>query len=203
MCRVLFWRFSGLLLIGLALAVAIDRVNSAPATPLSQAERPAAWAAKLDKPGLPNLHRVAGGFYRGAQPTAAGMAELKNMGIKTVVNLRAFHSDDETLKDTGLEYERFYMKPWHGEDEDVIRFLKIVTATNRLPVFVHCQHGADRTGVMCAMYRLAVQGWSKDEAIREMTRGGYGFHPEWKNLVRYVESADVAEIKHRAGIAEK
>jgi protein tyrosine/serine phosphatase len=131
------------------------------------------------------------------------MSQLKQMGVKTVINLRAFHSDEKKLKNTGLEYERFDIKPWHSEDEDVIRFLKLVTATNRLPVFVHCQHGADRTGMMCAMYRVAVQDWTKQEAIREMTRGGYNFHKEWKNLIRYVEDVDVAEIRRQAGIVGK
>lgn len=38
------------------------------------------------------------------------------------------------------------------------------------------RHGSDRTGTMCALYRIAVQGWSKEDAIREMTAGGFGFH---------------------------
>ena len=48
------------------------------------------------------------------------------------------------------------MKPWHAEDEDVVAFLKIASNTNNLPVFVHCQRGADRTGMMCAMYRIVL-----------------------------------------------
>jgi len=192
-----------LLLIGVALIGAMAVADSVSTRPLRPSERPATWATKLSKPGLPNLHRVSEGLYRGAQPTAAGMAQLEKMGIKTVINLRASHSDEDRLKSTDLDQERFPMKPWHAKDEDVIYFLKIVTATNRLPVFVHCQRGADRTGLMCAMYRVAVQDWSKEEAIREMTRGGYGFHSEWKNLIRYVETADVAELRRQAGIAQK
>ena len=38
------------------------------------------------------------------------------------------------------------------------------------PVFVHCKHGADRTGTMVAFYRILFEGWSKDEAIREMKK---------------------------------
>ena len=44
------------------------------------------------------------------------------------------------------------------------------------PFFVHCQHGSDRTGVCIAAYRIVVQGWTKQDAIREMTGGNYGFH---------------------------
>ena len=171
--------------------------------PLPASERPATWAVRLEKTGLANFYQVGPKLYRGAQPTATGLAELEKLGIKTVVNLRAFHSDDSKLKNTRLEHARFYMKTWHGEDEDVIRFLKIATSPDRQPVFVHCQHGSDRTGVMCATYRLAVQDWTKEEALREMTQGGYGFHPEWQNLIHYIQKLDVAKIRREAGLPEK
>src|SRR5258706_7019113 len=69
----------------------------------TQATRPANWAVKLDKPGLANFHQVTTNLYRGAQPTAKGAAQLKAMGIKTVINLRAFHSDKNKLAGTGLK----------------------------------------------------------------------------------------------------
>jgi len=55
---------------------------------------------------------------------------------------------------------------------------------------------------MCAIYRIAVQGWSKDEAIAEMTRGGFGFHRIWMNLVDYIRKLDIDEIKKSAGLKE-
>ena len=76
-----------------------------------------------------------------------------------------------------------------------------MTETNRAPVFVHCQHGSARTGTMCAIYRVAVGGWTKEEAIWEMTEGGFGFHPEWKNLVRYVRHLDIERIRKLGGLA--
>jgi protein tyrosine/serine phosphatase len=36
------------------------------------------------------------------------------------------------------------------------------------PVLIHCQGGADRTGVMVALYRLAFQHWTLDQAKTEM-----------------------------------
>jgi protein tyrosine/serine phosphatase len=155
----------------------------------------------LERPGLPNLHKVSEGLYRSAQPTAEGMALLKEMGIRTVVNLRSFHSDRDEIGETGLAYEHIYMKTWHPEDEEVVRFLQIVTDPARQPVLVHCQHGADRTGTMCALYRVAVQGWSKEEAVAEMTEGPFGFHGIHANLVAYVRDLDVEAIKRRAGLA--
>lgn len=104
-----------------------------------------ASSTPVNRPGLPNLHKVSPVLYRGAQPTAEGMRELKKLGIRTVVNLRWLHSDRDEIGDTGLAYEEISMKSWHPEDEDVARFLRIVTDPDRTPVFIHCQHGADRT----------------------------------------------------------
>jgi protein tyrosine/serine phosphatase len=158
------------------------------------------WATDMNLPGVPNFHKVSENLYRGAQPSDEGMRQLEKLGIKTVVNLLAFHSDQDELKDTNLGSEHISVKPWHPEDEDVVRFLKIVTDANSTPVFVHCQHGSDRTGTMCAIYRIAVQGWSKDEAIEEMTKGSFGFHEIWANLVDYIRNLDIEKIKQEAGI---
>jgi tyrosine-protein phosphatase SIW14 len=162
--------------------------------------RPASWAMPLQRKGLPNLHQVTPTLYRGAQPTALGMRQLKAMGIKTVVNLRSFNSDRDKLGKTGLAYEHIYMKAWHPERKDIIRFLQITTDNNRTPIFVHCQHGADRTGLMCAVYRVAICGWTKAEAIREMTQGGFGHHIIWTNLVKFIQDLDIDAIKKEAGI---
>jgi len=165
-------------------------------------ERPATWARPLDLPGCPNLHEVAPGLYRGAQPSAAGFASLSGLGIRTVVNLRALHADGDEVAEAGVSLDVVHvpMVPWHPEDEDVVRFLRIATNPKRLPVFVHCQHGADRTGTLCAAYRVVVQGWSKEDAIEEMTRGGFGFHPLWANLLAYVRRLDVEAIRKQAGL---
>jgi protein tyrosine phosphatase (PTP) superfamily phosphohydrolase (DUF442 family) len=158
------------------------------------------WARRLELPGVENFHKVSEGLYRGAQPSAEGMRQLKSLGIKTVVSLRSFHSDRDEIGDTDLAYEHIYMKAWHAEDKEVVRFLQIVTDANRAPVFIHCQRGADRTGTMCAIYRIAVQGWSKEVAIEEMTKGGFGFYSGFENLVEYINELDIEEMKLRAGL---
>lgn len=160
------------------------------------------WAEQIELPGLPNLHKVSDNLYRGAQPTAEGMKQLEKLGVKTVVNLRFLHSDRDEIKDTGLAYEHINMTTLNTEDKDVIRFLRIVNDSSRTPVFVHCEYGADRTGTMCAIYRIAVQGWSKDKAIEEMTEGGFGFHSIWQNLTNNIRNMDVEEIKNRASMSK-
>jgi protein tyrosine phosphatase (PTP) superfamily phosphohydrolase (DUF442 family) len=162
--------------------------------------RPRAWATKIDRPGLPNLYKINGGLYRGAQPTPEGIKELEKMGIKTIVGLRADHSDKELLGDAYLGLVEIPMKTWHAEEGDVIRFLQIATDRDRQPVFVHCQHGADRTGTMCAAYRVVVDGWTKQQAIDEMTHGGFGFHSIWWNLPKFIENLDVEKIRAKVGL---
>jgi len=156
------------------------------------------WAKPIELPGLPNLHKVSEDLYRGAQPTVEGMKELEKLGVKTVINLRSMHSDRKEIKATVLSYEHINMSTWNVKDKDVIRFLQIVTDPNRTPVFVHCQHGADRTGTMSAIYRIIIQGWSKEEALEEMTKGGFGYHSIWQNLPEYIRKLDAEEIKHKA-----
>ena len=162
------------------------------------------FAPEIKLEGVPNLHKVSEQLYRSAQPSEVGMQNLKKLGIKTVINLRSFHSDRAKLGDTGLEYEHIYMKTWHPEREDVLRFLKIVSDPARAPFLVHCQHGADRTGAMSAIYRIVVQGWSKEKALREMTDGGFGFHEIWENLITWIDKLDIhsikAELEHKGGI---
>jgi protein tyrosine phosphatase (PTP) superfamily phosphohydrolase (DUF442 family) len=166
----------------------------------SPAIRPAHWAVPIQMEGVPNLYKVSDTLYRSAQLSAPGMKNVKAMGIETVINLRSFHSDRAEIRDTGLAYESISMKAWHAEEEDAVEFLQIVTNARRCPVLVHCQHGADRTGTMCALYRVAVQGWTKEEALKEMVQGGFGFHGIWENLIQWIDGLDIEKIKKRAGI---
>lgn len=195
-------RVAALAMSALAIAGIGCRSRSVDAVAIVADQRPAAWAAPTQAPGLPNLHRVAPGVWRGAQPSAEGMRTLETMGVRTVVNLRGFHSDRDELVGTGLSYVHVRFNTWNPEDEDVVAFLKVVADPARQPVFVHCQHGADRTGMMCALYRMTVQGWTVDEAIAEMTRGGYGFHPIWRNLPVYLRQVDAERLRRMAGLPE-
>ncbi len=164
------------------------------------ADRNPAWATQVEQPGLPNLHRVSPHLYRCAQPTSAGLHAAEKLGIKTVISLRAFHSDTDEAQSTKLQIERIRFNTWHPENEDVVRFLKLVTQTNNGPYLVHCLHGADRTGTMIAIYRMAVQGWKREDAIQEMTRGEFGYHAVWVNLIRYLNKLDVDALRKEARI---
>lgn len=157
--------------------------------------RPSEWAVPIHLPRVPNLHKISDNLYRSAQPTRQGMKNLRLLGIKTVINLRPFYYDTDEIRGTELLNEELSVKPWHIEDEDVIRVLRIIRKKENGPFLIHCKYGADRTGVMSAMYRIVEQGWSQDEAIEEMVNGGYGFHAKWSNIIRYVKNTDIDNIK--------
>lgn len=159
------------------------------------------WANSIQTEGVPNLYKVSEDLYRSGQPTAEGMRRLNTMGIRTVVNLRSFYSDLTEIGDTGLGYEHIRFKVWHPEEKQIVKFLQIVTDNRRTPVLVHCQHGADRTGTMCAVHRIGVQGWTKEDALKEMTEGGFGFHGIWDNLIQWIDKLDIDKIK-KTGIRE-
>ena len=143
--------------------------------------------------GLPNFAKVSDDLYRGAQPTREGFKRLKEMGIRTIVSLRAFHSDKEMIKGLGFNYVNISFKTWHPEEEDVVKFLREVTKKENQPVFVHCLHGADRTGMMTAIYRIYVQGWPIDEAMKELPN--FGFHEVWSNIREYLSKFEKDKIK--------
>jgi hypothetical protein len=164
--------------------------------------RPANWARPMMLPGLVNFYQVTTNLYRGAQPTAEGMVGLQGLGVRSVISLRTLRSDRHELHGTGLKSVSLGMVPWRVKADEVVKFLKTATSTNNLPAFVHCEYGADRTGLMCAMYRIVVCDWTKQEAIAEMKDGGFHFSPVWKNLVSFIEAADVAAYKRLVGLPQ-
>ena len=161
------------------------------------------WAVKIELPGVTNFHKVSDDLYRGAQPTNEGMKELEKLGVKTIINLRSEHSDKEELQNTHLNYVNIPLTTDNPDIEDIVLFLKVINDSNNLPVFVHCRYGADRTGMMCAIYRVIEQNWTRQDAVEEMTKGGFGFHSIWTNLADYVKKMDIDKIKEKANLTKK
>lgn len=149
--------------------------------------------------GLTNFAQVSGTLYRGAQPTKEGFAELKKMGIKTIVNLRSWHSDTDMLKGLGLQYISIPSEASDIEENNVLIFLKVVTNPANQPFFVHCQHGSDRTGTMIAVYRIFIHGWSKEDAIKELAN--FGMHTIYQNIPKYLNDFNPEAIKSKLQIA--
>jgi protein tyrosine/serine phosphatase len=152
------------------------------------AERPADWATKIEKKGLPNFFQVSDTLHRGAQPTKEGFLELKKMGIKTIINFREYHTDETFIKGMGFIYFQIPTSTSKPLRSHYRKALDILNNSDLQPVFVHCQHGADRTGTAIALYRITVQKWDTEEAIREMREGGYGYHTVFKEIIKFIRS---------------
>ena len=133
-------------------------------------------ARRLIAQGVSSLAEVTPHFYRGAQPERGGLESLKKMGVDTVIDLRLTGADKEgkDAKKLGMD---LIALPWHclfPKDDAVAKFLKYLRDHPDKKVFVHCRYGDDRTGMMIAAYRMAVEGWTADEARSEMS--AFGFH---------------------------
>ena len=188
MKRIIWLAIICISIVGMSV-VSVHAFQSGSTSKTSTTTRPSNWAEPIMLAGVPNLYKVTDNLYRSAQPTAEGMSNLTELGIKTIVNLRSNHSDTDEIGDLPLKTRRIEIFAGNMKDEYVEEFLSIVNDTSAVPVLVHCQHGADRTGMVCAMYRTLCQGWTPDEAINEMQNGGYGFHSIWSNIPLFVRES--------------
>lgn len=176
-------------------------------TPVDAQTRNPRWATPIQMEGVHNFFQVSPDLYRAAQITDQAIPLLAKVpfGIKTVVSLRYFHDDlrmlsPGTLTFFGIHYDRIASNAGHPEEGDVLRFLAII-ATAPKPILIHCQHGADRTGFMSAIYRIVVQGWTKKEAMDELFNGDYGANRVLGSFTQhFIEKMDVAAIRRKAGL---
>lgn len=150
-------------------------------------KRDASWARPLHLPPVENFHQVAPGLFRAAQPSAKAFEELEKFGIVTVINLREKHSDAPLLQGTGLRLIEVPLDTWEMGDSEVITVLNLIK-NEPGPILVHCKHGADRTGMMMAAYRIIFEGWSREAALEELREGGFGYHKMWINILNTLKS---------------
>lgn len=129
---------------------------------------------------LPRFGRVSEKLYRGAQPRKEGFKQLADLGITTVINLR---DDDERalveeadVKAAGL---RYFNVPFNRRgpptEAQVDQVLSLIDDEENGAVFLHCQRGQDRTGMVVALYRINREGWTDQQAIREAEDRGMKF----------------------------
>ncbi len=156
--------------------------------------RPCEWAQPvLDWP-LKNFYRVSDEVYRSRQPDAADFRALEEAGVKSVLNLRDNHSDDDEAAGTALKLFRVPTVTDDITDAGMVRALRIIRGAPK-PILVHCWHGSDRTGVVIALYRIVVQGWTREAAIDELVNGGYGYHAKlYPNIVEYIRTVDLGKF---------
>ncbi len=169
---------------------------------ISAHSRDVTWAKPVVLAGAGNLNQVTPNLYRSAQPTAQGFKNLAaSLHIQTDLNLRNGYEELDLLKGTEIAGEHVPMTTFITQD-GVIKALKIIIAAQKKgPVLVHCQRGADRTGAVMAMYRIVIQGWSKQKALDEMEHGGYAFNPILINIPYFINHADIAAYRTALAIS--
>ena len=172
-----FWRCSHGLAIGAVLVSTMFARSHVlqtenPGDPVRAADR--SFAHRLTIKGVPNAGEVTPKLYRGAQPSEQGFEALAKMGVNIDVDLRGSReSERQRVNKLGMQYVAI---PWHcpfPRDDAFARFLTLLRQNPGKKVFVHCRLGDDRAGMTIAAYRMAEQGWTAPEAMKEME--AYGF----------------------------
>lgn len=143
---------------------------------------------------IKNFHKVDEKLYRSTQPSKKAFVLLHQYGIKSVINLRQWHSDADLVKDTGVKHYKFPLNASKVTYEDLVKIVATIESLDG-KVLVHCLHGSDRTGVVVASYRI-YNGWNKEKAVQEFTQGGYGYHAFWfPNLKELLLSLDEKQFR--------
>jgi len=152
---------------------------------------------RLQEKGVPNFGEVTTTLYRGGLLNPTGIKALKRLGMNVIIDTHAHDETEEKIVEgLGMKYVAI---PWHcpwPHDEVFAKFLQVLHENKGKKIFVHCRLGDDRTGMMVAAYRMAEEGWTADEAMREMKSFGFsrshhllcpglaGYEKEFPNRLR-------------------
>ena len=156
-----------------ALALAI--LASAPAT--------FARSARDETAGVKNFGRVTERYFRGGEVTPEGVGNLAKLGVRTIVDLRDDPGADEpaACQRFGIEYLNIPLTGHDTLEHQVVDRILAIIQNAQEPVYVHCSAGKQRAGAIAALYRMRVQGWSKEKTWAEQESYGFGMpeeHPE-------------------------
>jgi len=124
-----------------------------------------------------NFHVVSPGLvYRSAQMDAAGLTEtIQEHGIRSILNLRGVNEDSwynaetNTSQRLGVAHYDFKLSAGNElSDEEMEKILKTIGDAPK-PMLIHCKSGADRTGLVGALYLYSLEGKSAESADHELT----------------------------------
>jgi len=138
---------------------------------------------------IDNFGQVNATYYRGAQPEGRDYSDLAALGVRMVIDLTqdGDASEPSLVQHEGMKFVRIPMTTHETpSSEKIARFLALVNDPANQPVYVHCQGGRHRTGVMTAIYRMTDDGWAADRAFAEMKQYKFGadfLHSEFKDFV--------------------
>jgi protein tyrosine phosphatase (PTP) superfamily phosphohydrolase (DUF442 family) len=108
-----------------------------------------------------NRHRVGEHVWRSAQPAPHHIRALAQEGIRTIVNLRgrrpcsSYWLEREACRSHGIELIDFQMRSRAAPTREEIRAVRELFERVKYPMLMHCKSGADRAGLMSALYRFS------------------------------------------------
>ena len=158
-----------------------------------------------------NFHTVTeGALYRSAQLSREELHKVvHDYGIRSIFNLRGAHPgaswyDDEVAvsKELGVAHYDYALSSRRlVTDEQIAEILGILRDAPK-PLLVHCRSGADRAGLVSAMYRFADEGASAVEADRQLSLL-YGHFPFLRSSTRAMDDSFWTFVGETAASREK
>lgn len=151
-------------------------------------------SSPFERINILRFRQVDQGVWAGGRPGQAGLEELAAAGIRTVIDLEGgwWHNPTDTVaaeeraaRALGMNFISLPMHPWFvPKAAQVDSALKLMRDPSLQPVYVHCNHGKDRTGIVEGAYRVCYQGWTPDQAFAEMLQNGFNryFLYRWKTF---------------------
>lgn len=122
-----------------------------------------------------NLHQISEGVWRAAQPLPGQIRRLSRRGIKTIVNLRGGQSygslplEQEACEKHGIAFENFILRSRALPSIEEIHELRALLERIEYPALFHCKSGADRAGIMSALYLALHEGRPVAEARKQLS----------------------------------
>ena len=121
-----------------------------------------------------NQHQIADGVWRSNQPGPVRIAKLAYSGIKSIVNLRGPRDDGswqleaEACQKAGIALFDFTARSRAAPSKLMLHDVKSLFAEIDKPVLMHCKSGADRAGLMAALYLLVAEHQPVGVAMRQL-----------------------------------
>ena len=122
-----------------------------------------------------NLHQIDADMWRSNQPTPARLKQAKALGIKTIINLRGPRNDGgwrleaEACDALGLKLVDFTARSRAAPDKQMLHDTRELFQSIDGPALLHCKSGADRAGIMSALYLLMHKGRPAAEALEQLS----------------------------------
>jgi protein tyrosine/serine phosphatase len=123
-----------------------------------------------------NTHEVAPGkMWRTYQPSPAHLARWAAKGVKTVINLRGDNPsgflflEEEACKRLGLTLVNFRAYSRDAPSKEILHGARKLFSEIDYPAIMHCKSGADRAGLMAALYLFFHEGVALDQALDQLS----------------------------------